>query len=143
MNELMNSKRIFNGCVKRLDVQLYKRWFLEIQTVTFITNTKDFLYKCSVQSTSMWVRKSIFLLTLVSLLTASPNRSSSNCPRQCNCQANDSIVTCPGKTTLKDERLVQNQQSVGMPATSLSSLQILQIYHFLISRCFQTLQNFV
>ena len=55
-----------------------------------------------VQSTSMWVRKSIFLLTLVSLLTASPNRSSSNCPRQCNCQENDSIVTCPGKTTLKD-----------------------------------------
>ena len=90
-----------------------------------------------------WVRKSIFLLTLVSLLIASPNQSSSNCPRKCNCQANDSIVTCPGKTTLKDERLVQNQQSVGMPATSLSSLQILQIYHFLISRCFQTLQNFV
>ena len=50
----------------------------------------------------MWIKKSIFLLALVSLLTASPNSPSSNCPRKCNCQANGSIVTCPGKTTLKD-----------------------------------------
>ena len=53
------------------------------------------------QST-MWIRKSIILLALVSLLSALPKPSLPKCPEKCNCEANGSIVKCPGKTTLKD-----------------------------------------
>lgn len=50
----------------------------------------------------MWIIKSIVLLAFVSLYTALQDTASSNCPDKCKCEADGSIVRCPGKTTLKD-----------------------------------------
>ena len=50
----------------------------------------------------MWIRKSITLLAIVSLLSALPKSAPSKCPEGCNCKLNGKIVRCPGKTTLKD-----------------------------------------
>ena len=60
-------------------------------------NWNNFIF----QST-MWIRKSIILLALVSLLSALPKSAPSKCPDKCNCEANGNIVRCPENTTLKD-----------------------------------------